>query len=120
MAIKMGIIICPSLEDVLFFRILGMPSSQVTLMFIFQRGRCTTNQEKMKSGFTRNFFRRTTFVVVDEADSLMVKVERDGEKHTSEILKSLRSDIQMLYRGSITILRWICQEATARKIEGSS
>lgn len=56
------------------------------------------HNEKTKSGFLRNFFRRTTFVVVDEADSLMVKErDRDGEQHTFEILKSLRSDIQMLY-----------------------
>ena len=61
------------------------------------------HNEKTKSGFLRNFFRRTTFVVVDEADSLMVKErDRDGEQHTFEILKSLRSDIQMLYRGFIT------------------
>ena len=75
--------------------------------------------QSSQPNFISKFFRRTTFVVVDEADSLMLKVERDGEQHTAEILKSLRSDIQMLYHGSITIPRWDCQEATPR-IEGLS
>ena len=43
------------------------------------------------------YFRRTTFVVVDEADHLLLKNEKDGEQHTIDILKSLRPDIQMLY-----------------------
>eukprot|EP00435_Cladocopium_sp_Y103_P021800 s2487_g5.t1 len=54
------------------------------------------NQES-DPNFVAKLWRRTTFVVVDEADSLMVKIERDGEQHTHEILQSLRSDIQMLY-----------------------
>ena len=54
-----------------------------------------------RCGDVASFFARTTLVVVDEADALMCKVEKDKEQDTLEILKQLRADVQMLYFSAV-------------------
>eukprot|EP00438_Fugacium_kawagutii_P005284 Skav213849 [mRNA] locus=scaffold2366:100581:101324:- [translate_table: standard] len=47
--------------------------------------------------FRFSFFKRTTFVVDEEADMLILKNEKAGEQHATQILSQLRPDIQFLF-----------------------